>query len=180
MGYGRLESLVRTSRFSVCGELFTGLHSVSSARHQLTITAGQQTTFTASATPLHISTQTVTWSWHWWHRQHPRAQIRQSSVTLRREERRHAYVTLTTMARVLAPSPPIVVARFAPSPMLYWVSCCMFCRAFDFALCFALLAVLVPNRPGLAAAAELFALSPFSYAARRLLQPTVFPQRSPR
>jgi hypothetical protein len=158
MGHGRLDLCATLASVSTasCSQDF----SVSAAPPSATITAGQQTTFTASATPLHSSTQTVTWSCTG----APAAStctISPSSVTLDGKNAATATVTLSTMTRVLVP--PLGWPRYAP-PMPTWVA---------LAACFAGLAVLLlfftlgralPKRPGLAAAAGLFALSLFSYA----------------
>jgi len=159
MGNGRLDlcaTLASVSTTASCSPDF----SVSATPPSTTITAGQQTTFTASATPLHSSTQTVTWSCTG----APAAStctISPSSVTLDGKNAATATVTLSTMTRVLVP--PLGWPRYAP-PMPTWVA---------LAACFAGLAVLLlfftlgralPKRPGLAAAAGLFALSLFSYA----------------
>src|SRR6266403_2081749 len=134
--------------------------SVSATPPSATITAGQQANFTVSATPLHGSTQTVTWSCTG----APAAAtctVSPSSVTLDGKNAATATVTLTTMARVLAP--PLVVPRFAP-PMPTWVMLAACFAGLAILLLFCTLSRALPKRPGLAAAAGLFALSLFSYA----------------
>src|SRR6266481_2211472 len=158
MGYGRLDLCATLASVSAasCSPDF----SVSAAPPSATITAGQQTTFTASATPLHSSTQTVTWSCTG----APAAStctISPSSVTLDGKNAATATVTLTTMARVLAP--PLVVPRFAP-PMPTWVMLAACFAGLAVLLLFCTLSRALPKRPGLAAATGLFALSLFSYA----------------
>src|SRR5467141_72859 len=158
MGYGRLDLCATLASVSAasCSPDF----SVSAAPPSATITAGQQTTFTASATPLHSSTQTVTWSCTG----APAAStctISPSSVTLDGKNAATATVTLTTMARVLAP--PLVVPRFAP-PMPTWVMLAACFAGLAVLLLFCTLSRALPKRPGLAAAGGLLALSLFSYA----------------
>src|SRR5260370_39333921 len=87
--------------------------------------------------------------------------ISQSSVTLDGKNAATATVTLTTMARVLAPL--LVVPRFAP-PMPTWVMLAACFAGLAVLLLFCTLSRVLPNRPGLAAAAGLLALSLFSYA----------------
>src|SRR6267378_4465270 len=115
MGYGRLDLCATLASVSTtsCSPDF----SVSAAPPSATITAGQPANFTVSAAPLHGSTQTVTWSCTG----APAAAtctVSPSSVTLDGKNAATATVTLTTMARVLAPL--LVVPRFAP-PMPTWV-----------------------------------------------------------
>jgi hypothetical protein len=158
MGHGRLDLCATLA--SVTAASCSPDFSVSAAPPSAIITAGQQANFTVSATPLHGSTQTVTWSCTG----APAAAtctVSPSSVTLNGSTMATATVTLTTMARVLGP--PLVLPRYAP-PMPTWVV---------LAACFAGLAVLLlfctlgralPKRPGFATAAGLLALSLFSYA----------------
>src|SRR5882762_8949066 len=134
--------------------------SVSAAPPSATITAGQQANFTVSATPLHGSTQTVTWSCTG----APAAAtctVSPSSVTLNGSTMATATVTLSTMARVLAP--PLVLPRYAP-PMPTWVMLAACFAGLAVLLLFCTLSRALPKRPGLAAAAGLLALSLFSYA----------------
>src|SRR5467141_1448548 len=158
MGYGRLDLCATLASVSTtsCSPDF----SVSAAPPSATITAGQQTTFTASATPLHSSTQTVTWSCTG---APPQATctVSPSSVTLDGKNAATATVTLSTMARVLAPL--LVVPRFAP-PMPTWVMLAACFAGLAVLLLFCTLSRALPKRPGLAAATGLFALSLFSYA----------------
>src|SRR5438876_1159060 len=115
MGYGRLDLCATLA--SVTAASCSPDFSVSAAPPSATITAGQQANFTVSATPLHSSTQTVTWSCTG----APAAAtctVSPSSVTLNGSTMATATVTLTTMARVLAP--PLFLPRYAP-PMPTWV-----------------------------------------------------------
>ena len=107
MGHGRLDLCATLA--SVIAASCLPDFSVSAAPPSAIITAGQQANFTVSATPLHGSTQTVTWSCTG----APAAAtctVSPSSVTLNGATT--ATVTLTTMARVLAP--PLVLPRYAP------------------------------------------------------------------
>src|SRR6266852_1933649 len=115
MGYGRLDLCATLASVSAasCSPDF----SVSAAPPSATITAGQQTTFTASATPLHSSTQTVTWTCTGAPPQST-CTVSPTSTPLDGKNVATAMVTLSTMTRVLAP--PLVVPRFAP-PMPTWV-----------------------------------------------------------
>ncbi|HTF26536.1 MAG TPA: S8 family serine peptidase, partial [Candidatus Limnocylindria bacterium] len=134
--------------------------SVSAAPPSATITAGQQANFTVSATPLHGSTQTVTWSCTG----APAAAtctVSPSSVTLNGSTMATATVTLTTMARVLAP--PLVLPRYSP-PMSTWVMLAACFAGLAVLLLFCTLSRALPKRPGLAAAAGLLVLSLFTYA----------------
>src|SRR6267378_2920780 len=158
MGYGRLDLCAALASVSTasCSPDF----SVSAAPPSATITAGQPANFTVSAAPLHGSTQTVTWSCTG----APAAAtctVSPSSVTLDGKNAATATVTLTTMARVLAPL--LVVPRFAPP---------MFPREVLMVLCVLLLAAVMfwnlsrthRRRPGLATAAGLLAVSLCSYS----------------
>src|SRR5882762_8396088 len=158
MGYGRLDLCAALASVSTasCSPDF----SVSAAPPSATITAGQPANFTVSAAPLHGSTQTVTWSCTG----APAAAtctVSPSSVTLDGKIAATATVTLTTMARVLAP--PLVVPRFAP-PMPTWVMLTACFAGLAVLLLFCTLSRALPKRPGLAAAGGLLALSLFSYA----------------
>src|SRR5467141_3584314 len=158
MGNGRLDLCATLASVSTasCSPDF----SVSAAPPSATITAGQQTNFTVSATPLHGSTQTVTWSCMG----APAAAtctVSPSSVTLNGSTMATATVTLTTMARVLAP--PLVLPRFAP-PMPTWVMLAACFAGLAVLLLFCTLSRALPKRPGLAAAAGLLVLSLFTYA----------------
>src|SRR6266576_3210690 len=109
MGHGRLDLCATLA--SVTGASCLPDFSVSAAPPSAIITAGQQANFTVSATPLHGSTQTVTWSCTG----APAAAtctVSPSSVTLNGSTMATATVTLTTMARVLAP--PLGLPRYAP------------------------------------------------------------------
>src|SRR3989454_926118 len=158
MGYGRLDLCATLA--SVTAASCLPDFSVSAAPPSAIITAGQQTNFTVSAAPLHGSTQTVTWSCTG----APAAAtctVSPSSVTLNGSTMATATVTLTTMARVLAP--PLVLPRYAP-PMPTWVMLAACFAGLAVLLLFCTLSRALPKRPGLAAAAGLFALSLFSYA----------------
>ena len=159
MGNGRLD-LCLTLESVMATVSCSPDYNVSAAPPSATITAGQQANFTVSAAPLHGSTQTVMWSCTG---APPQATctVSPSSVTLDGKNAATATVTLSTMARGF--SPPLALPRYAPH-MPTWVM---------LAACFAGLAVLLlfctlrralPQRPGLAAAAGLLALSLFSYA----------------
>src|SRR5467141_2569424 len=158
MGYGRLDLCATLA--SVSATSCSPDYTVSAAPPSATITAGQQANFTVSTAPLHGSTQTVMWSCTG----APAAAtctVSPSSVTLDGKNAATATVTLTTMARVLAP--PLVVPRFAP-PMPTWVMLAACFAGLAILLLFCTLSRALPKRPGLAAAAGLFALSLFSYA----------------
>ncbi len=158
MGYGRLDLCATLA--SVAAASCLPDFSVSAAPPSAIITAGQQANFTVSATPLHGSTQTVTWSCTG----APAAAtctVSPSSVTLNGSTMATATVTLTTMARVLVP--PLVLPRYAP-PMPTWVMLAACFAGLAVLLLFCTLSRALPKRPGLAAAAGLLALSLFSYA----------------
>jgi len=159
MGHGRLDLCATLA--SVIAASCSPDFSVSAAPPSAIITAGQQANFTVSATPLHGSTQTVTWSCTG----APAAAtctVSPSSVTLNGSTMATATVTLTTMARVLVP--PLVLPRYAPPMQPWWA----------LVACFAWLAVLAmlwtfgrasrPRRPGLAATAGLLAVSLCTYS----------------
>jgi len=158
MGHGRLDLCATLA--SVTAASCSPDFSVSAAPPSAIITAGQQANFTVSATPLHGSTQTVTWSCTG----APAAAtctVSPSSVTLNGSTVATATVTLTTMARVLAP--PLVLPRYAP-PMPTWVMLAACFAGLAVLLLFCTLSRALPKRPGLAAAAGLLALSLFTYA----------------
>src|SRR3989440_3361316 len=159
MGHGRLDLCATLA--SVIAASCSPDFSVSAAPPSAIITAGQQANFTVSATPLHGSTQTVTWSCTG----APAAAtctVSPSSVTLNGSTMATATVTLTTMARVLAP--PLGLPRYAPPMQPWWA----------LVACFVWLAVLAmlwtfgrasrPRRPGLAATAGLLAVSLCTYS----------------
>src|SRR6266699_562767 len=159
MGHGRLDLCATLA--SVTAASCSPDFSVSAAPPSAIITAGQQADFTVSATPLHGSTQTVTWSCTG----APAAAtctVSPSSVTLNGSTMATATVTLTTMARVMVP--PLVLPRYAPPMQPWWA----------LVACFAWLAVPAmlwtfgrasrPRRPGLAATAGLLAVSLCTYS----------------
>src|SRR5467141_3825909 len=158
MGYGRLDLCATLASVSTtsCSPDF----SVSAAPPSATITAGQQTTFTASATPLHSSTQTVTWTCTGAPPQST-CTVSPTSTPLDGKNVATAMVTLSTMTRVLAP--PLGLPRYAP-PMPTWVALAACFAGLAVLLLFCTLSRALPKRPGLAAAAGLLALSLFSYA----------------
>src|SRR6266849_5146281 len=153
MGHGRLDLCLALG--SLAGASCSPDYGVSATPSTATITAGQQASFTVSATPQHGSKQTVTWSCTG----APAAAtctVSPSTVTLDGTNAATATVTLTTTARTM--SPPLVLPRLAP-PMLPRVV---------LAACFAGLVILLMvcnvgrtfrQRPALAAAAGLFAVS---------------------
>src|SRR2546421_75442 len=158
MGHGRLDLCATLA--SVIAASCSPDFSVSAAPPSAIITAGQQANFTVSAAPLHGSTQTVTWSCTG----APAAAtctVSPSSVTLNGSTMATATVTLTTMARVLAP--PLVLPRYAP-PMPTWVMLAACFAGLAVLLLFCTLSRALPKRPGLAAAAGLLVLSLFTYA----------------
>src|SRR2546421_2800436 len=176
MGHGRLDLCATLA--SVIAASCSPDFSVSAAPPSAIITAGQQANFTVSATPLHGSTQTVTWSCTG----APAAAtctVSPSSVTLNGSTMATATVTLTTMARVLVP--PLVLPRYAPPMQPWWA----------LVACFAWLAVLAmlwtfgrasrPRRPGLAATAGLLAVSLCTYSCGgyRTPPPPLSPTLSP-
>src|SRR5882672_2245276 len=158
MGYGRLDLCATLASVSTtsCSPDF----GVSAAPPSATITAGQQTTFTASATPLHSSTQTVTWTCTGAPPQST-CTVSPTSTPLDGKNVATAMVTLSTMTRVLAP--PLGLPRYAP-PMPTWVALAACFAGLAVLLLFCTLSRALPKRPGLAAAAGLLALSLFSYA----------------
>src|SRR5467141_2444563 len=158
MGYGRLDLCATLASVSTtsCSPDF----SVSAAPPSATITAGQQTTFTASATPLHSSTQTVTWTCTGAPPQST-CTVSPTSTPLDGKNVATAMVTLSTMTRVLAP--PLGLPRYAP-PMPTWVALAACFAGLAVLLLFCTLSRALPKRPGLAAAAGLLALSLFTYA----------------
>src|SRR5437016_824386 len=135
--------------------------SVSAAPPSATITAGQQANFTVSATPLHGSTQTVTWSCTG----APAAAtctVSPSSVTLNGSTMATATVTLTTMARVLVP--PLVLPRYAPPMQPWWALVACFAWLAVPAMLWTFSRASRPRRPGLAATAGLLAVSLCTYS----------------
>ncbi len=158
LNHGRLDLLLALGALPVVSGAAD--FSMSAAPPSATIAAGNPANFTVTAAPVNNFSGTVTWSCTG----APAAAtctVSPSSVMLNGSSTATATVTLTTMARALAP--PMFLPRHAP-PMPIWVM---------LEACFAGLAVLLlfctfsralPQRPGLAAAAGLLALSLCTYA----------------
>jgi hypothetical protein len=158
LGHGRLDLLMALLALPTGGG--SPDYSVSAGPSSATIAAGSPANFTVTAAPANKFIGTVTWSCTG-APAHSTCTVSPSSVTLDGKNTATATVTLSTVARGF--SPPSGLPRYAP-PMPTWVA---------LAACFAGLAVLLlfftlsralPQRPGLAAATGLFALSLFSYA----------------
>ncbi|HEY1400153.1 MAG TPA: S8 family serine peptidase [Terriglobales bacterium] len=153
MGHGRLDLCLALG--SLAGASCSPDYGVSATPSTATITAGQQASFTVSATPQHGSKQTVTWNCTG----APAAAtctVSPPTVTLDGTNAATATVTLTTTARTM--SPPLVLPRLAPPTPPRVV----------LAACFAGLVILLMvcnvgrtfrQRPALAAAAGLLAVS---------------------
>src|SRR6266704_1064640 len=157
MGNGRLDLCMALG--SVGTASCSPDYSVSATPPAATITAGQQASFTVSATPLNASKQTVTWNCTG-APQAATCTVSPSSVVLNGSTPATATVTLTTTARVAAPRllprhlPP---TRLRVMPVMW------------FALIVIILMVCsldrVPRqRAGLAAAAVLVAISLLTYS----------------
>ncbi len=160
MGHGRLDLCATLA--SVTAASCSPDFSVSAAPPSAIITAGQQANFTVSATPLHGSTQTVTWSCTG----APAAAtctVSPSSVTLNGSTMATATVTLTTMARVLVP-PPLVLPRYAPPMQPWWALVACFAWLAVPAMLWTFSRASRPRRPGLAATAGLLAVSLCTYS----------------
>jgi Subtilase family len=134
--------------------------SVSAAPSSATIAAGNRANFTVTAAPANNFSGTVTWSCTGAPAT-TACTVSPSSVMLNGSSTASATVTLTTMARVLAP--PIFFPRHAP-PMPTWVMLAACFAGFAILLLFCALSRALPQRPGLAAAAGLLALSLCTYA----------------
>ncbi|HUC54812.1 MAG TPA: S8 family serine peptidase [Candidatus Cybelea sp.] len=156
LNHGRLDLLMTLG--SLGG---TPDYSVSATPPSATITAGQQATFTVSATPAHGFDQTVTWSCSG----APMAAtctVAPSSVTLDGSNAATATVTFTTTARGLVVVPPVLPPA-APISSYEWQA---------LAAILALLSVMLlcglsggpRRRPVLAATAGLLAVSLFTYS----------------
>src|SRR6266513_2348512 len=159
MGHGRLDLCATLA--SVTAASCSPDFSVSAAPPSAIITAGQQANFTVSATPLHGSTQTVTWSCTG----APAAAtctVSPSSVTLNGSTMTTATVTLTTMARVLVP--PLVLPRYAPPMQPWWALVACFAWLAVPAMLWTFSRASRPRRPGLAATAGLLAVSLCTYS----------------
>src|SRR3989440_3789082 len=159
MGHGRLDLCATLA--SVIAASCSPDFSVSAAPPSAIITAGQQANFTVSATPLHGSTQTVTWSCTG----APAAAtctVSPSSVTLNGSTMATATVTLTTMARVLVP--PLVLPRYAPPMQPWWALVACFAWLAVPAMLWTFSRASRPRRPGLAATAGLLAVSLCTYS----------------
>jgi len=158
LGHGRLDLLMALLALPTGGG--SPDYSVSAGPSSATIAAGSPANFTVIATPANKFIGSVTWSCTG-APAHSTCTVSPSSVTLDGKNTATATVTLSTVARSF--SPPLALPRYAP-PMPTWVM---------LAACFAGLAVLLlfctlgralPQRPGLAAASGLLALSLFTYA----------------
>jgi Subtilase family len=137
-------------------------YSVSATPSTQTITAGQQASFTVSATPQNGSKQTVTWTCMV-APAGPNCTVSPQSVTLDGTNTASATVTLMTVARGLVTPTPIVLPRGLPLSHL-WVTLAAFFAAL--AVLLMLCGLMSPSRrrPGLAAAAGLLAVSLWTYS----------------
>src|SRR6202158_1298419 len=134
--------------------------SVSAAPSSATIAAGNRANFTVTAAPANNFTGTVTWSCMGAPAT-TACTVSPSSVMLNGSSTASATVTLTTMPRALAP--PMLLPRHAP-PMPLWVMLAACFAGLAVLLLFCALSRALPQRPGLAAAGGLLALSLCTYA----------------
>jgi subtilisin family serine protease len=158
MGNGRLDLCM------AIGSVGTGScspdYAVSAKPTTQTITAGQQASFTVSATPQNGSKQTVTWSCMV-APAGPNCTVSPQSVTLDGTNTASATATLMTVARGLAT--PMAVPRGAPLSDL-WVTLAVFFAGLSVLLMLCGLMSPPRRRPGLAAAAGLLAVLLYTYS----------------
>jgi Subtilase family len=158
MGNGRLDLCM------ALGSVGTGScspdYTVSATPLTQTITAGQQASFTVSATPQNGSKQTVTWSCMV-APPGPSCTVSPQSVTLNGSTASSATATLMTVTRGMAT--PMILPRGGPSPRL-WVTLTAFITGLAVLLIVCGLSRTLPRRPGLAAAAGLLAVSVWTYS----------------
>jgi len=159
MGNGRLDLCLALE--SVSSSSCSPDFSVSANPAAATITAGQQAKFTISATPLHGSTQTVTWSCTGAPAQ-ATCTVSPSSVTLDGKNAVMATVTLSTIARGF--SAPLALPRYAPPMQPWWALVPCFIWLAVAAMLWNLSRASRPRRPGLAATAGLLAISLCTYS----------------
>jgi len=160
MGNGRLDLCM------ALGSVGTGScspdYTVSATPLTQTITAGQQASFTVSATPQNGSKQTVTWSCMV-APPGPSCTVSPQSVTLNGSTASSATATLMTVTRGMATPTPMAVPRGGPSTHL-WVTLTAFITGLAVLLIVCGLSRTLPRRPGLAAAAGLLAVSVWTYS----------------
>jgi hypothetical protein len=158
MGNGRLDLCM------ALGSVGTGScspdYTVSATPLTQTITAGQQASFTVSATPQNGSKQTVTWSCMV-APPGPSCTVSPQSVTLNGSTASSATATLMTVTRGMAT--PMILPRGGQSPRL-WVTLTAFITGLAVLLIVCGLSRTLPRRPGLAAAAGLLAVSVWTYS----------------
>jgi len=159
MGNGRLDLCLALE--SVSSSSCSPDFSVSATPAAATITAGQQAKFTISATPLHGSTPTVTWSCTGAPAQ-ATCTVSPSSVTLDGKNAATATVTLSTIARGF--SAPLALPRYVPPVQPGWALVACFVWLAVAAMLWNLSRASRPRRPGLAATAGLLAISLCTYS----------------
>jgi len=137
-------------------------YNVSASPSIMTITAGQQASFTVSAAPAHAYDQTVTWSCMV-APPGPNCSVSPQSVTLDGTNTASATVTLMTVARGLATPTPMAFPRGAPLSHL-WAALTVFFAGLAVFLILCRLRNPARGRPGLAAAAGVLAVSLISYS----------------
>jgi subtilisin family serine protease len=158
MGHGRLD-LCLALGWEASGSCSQD-YLVSATPPTQTITAGQQANFTVSAAPLNGSTQTVIWSCTG----APAAAtctVSPSSVMLNGSTAATATVTLTTKARAFLL--PLGLPRSVPLPHL-WATLSPLFAALAVLLIVCSLGRASWQRPGLAAAAGILAVSLYTYS----------------
>ena len=158
MGNGRLDLCM------ALGSVGTGScspdYTLSATPLTQTITAGQQASFTVSATPQNGSKQTVTWSCMV-APPGPSCTVSPQSVTLNGSTASSATATLMTVTRGMAT--PMILLRGGPSPHL-WVKLTAFIAGLAVLLMVCSLGRTSLRRPGLAAAAGLLAVAVWTYS----------------
>ncbi len=162
LGNGRLDFCQALGTVSPGSACAMRDYSVSASPTSATLTAGQQTSFTISATPVSGFIGTVTWNCPGAPASSITCTVLPSTVVLDGTNPATAAVTLTTMARGF--TPPLVVLPPTASPIRLWVM---------WTACFAWLAMLLllcklgrasRLQRGFAAAAGLLAVSLSAYA----------------
>ncbi len=155
LNHGRLDLM--TTLGSLGGTPDYGVSALPSSR---TINAGQQATFTVSASPVHGFDQTVNWTCTV-APAGPGCAVSPQSMTLDGSNTASATVTLTTMTRGL--STPMVLPRGAPPPQLWVTSTALFA---GLAVLLILSGTMTASRgrPGLAAAGGILAVSLWTYS----------------
>ena len=135
-------------------------YSVSATPSTMTITAGQQASFTVSAAPLNGSKQTVAWVCMG-APQAATCTVSPSSVTLNGSNAATATVTLTTTARTAAT--PRLLPRYVP-PMRLWVTPVTWFMLIVIVLTVSSFGRVPRRRAGLATAAGLLTVSVCIYS----------------